>query len=246
MSAINPPDKAFILAAGKGTRLRPHTDTMPKPMVDIAGKSIIKRTIEKLAAAGVNKIVINTHHLADVIESHLSAFSFPEIIISREDALLDTGGGIKKVISHFGKDPFFVINGDALWDDAPGENAFTRLADRWDNATMDILLLLEPKEYMAPSQFVGDYHLLPDGAAIRAKDKTGNHMFAGIRIAHPRIFDGVPDGVFSFLQLMDAAESAGRLYALPHNGAWYHISTPEDLADANRIFQSREAGIKGA
>ncbi len=220
-------DRAFILAAGKGTRLRPYTDTMPKPMVPIAGASIIMRTVEKLRAAGVKKIIVNTHHLADVIESHLAEIKDPQIIISREEELLDTGGGVKRALPHFGSDPFFIVNGDALWDDA----------------RMDILLFLEPKSKMAESQFVGDYHLMPDGSAIRAKDKAGTHMFAGVRLAHPRIFKDSPDGAFSFLHLMDAAENAGRLYAMPHNAAWYHISTPEDLQDADRIFRAREKGV---
>lgn len=232
-------DSAFILAAGKGTRLRPHTDTMPKPMVPIAGTSIIMRTIEKLRGAGVKKIIVNTHHLADVIESHLAQIQDPQIIISREEELLDTGGGVKHALHHFGDAPFFIVNGDALWDEVEGENVFSKLSALWNDATMDVLLFLEPKSKMAESQFVGDYHLMPDGAAIRAKDKAGTHMFAGVRLAHPRIFQDAPDSAFSFLHLMDAAENAGRLYAMPHNGAWYHISTPEDLEDADRIFRAR-------
>ncbi len=236
-------DRAFILAAGKGTRLRPYTDTIPKPMVPIAGASIIMRTVEKLRAAGVKKIIVNTHHLADVIESHLAEIKDPQIIISREEELLDTGGGVKRALPHFGSDPFFIVNGDALWDELESENIFSKLSTLWDDARMDILLFLEPKSKMAESQFVGDYHLMPDGSAIRAKDKAGTHMFAGVRLAHPRIFKDSPDGAFSFLHLMDAAENAGRLYAMPHNAAWYHISTPEDLQDADRIFRAREKGV---
>lgn len=239
------PDKAFILAAGMGTRLRPHTDIMPKPMVPVAGKSIIRRTIEKLAAAGVGDIVVNTHYLPETIESHLAQTTGMRIHISREDELLNTGGGIKKALHYFGNDPFYIVNGDALWDDLAGENVFTRLAHIWDAANMDILLFLEPKPLMKASQFVGDYTLRPDGQAVRSKDKSGDHMFAGVRIAHPRIFAGAPDGAFSFLDLMDAAEKAGRLYAMPHNAAWYHISTPEDLAETDRIFRGRGEGGGG-
>lgn len=232
------PDKAFILAAGKGTRLRPHTDTMPKPMVDIAGTSIIKRTIEKLKDVGVQDIVINLHHLGDVLEDHLKSVKTPRIIFSPETELLETGGGIKLGLHHFNGEPFYIINGDALWDD--GEKcALSKLSSMWDAEKMDILLLLQPITAMIGGA-VGDYHLAQDGRAARAKDKAGAYMFAGIRIAHPRIFEGSPDGAFSFLSLMDKAEEQGRLYAMPHTANWYHISTPEDLEAVNALFKSRQ------
>lgn len=230
------PTRAFILAAGKGTRLRPHTDTMPKPMVDIAGTSIIRRTIAKLAEAGVTEIVVNIHHLGDVLEAHLKDVKDARIILSREEDLLETGGGIKKALHHFGDEPFYIINGDALWDE--GEiPALEKLAHSW-NDKMDILLLLQPTQRMELTGAVGDYHLV-EGKARRAKDKSGDHMFAGIRIAHPRIFDGSPDGAFSFLTLMDKAEEQRRLYGLAHSGHWYHISTPEDLQSVNDAFRMR-------
>jgi len=235
----NKPAKAFILAAGMGTRLRPYTDTIPKPMVDIAGKSIIHRTLEKLAASGVVEVIVNLHHLAPVMENHLVNVRHPKIILSHEDSLLDTGGGIKKALHYFGDDPFCIINGDALWDekDLP---ALDRLADAWDGEKMDILLMLEPVGLMTRTGAVGDYFIDDDEKARRAKDRSGDHMFAGIRIAHPRIFEGSPDGPFSFLTLMDQAEQAGRLYAVPHNAEWYHISTPEDLQRVDATFRARE------
>lgn len=232
----NKPTRAFILAAGKGTRLRPHTDTMPKPMVDIAGTSIIRRTIAKLVQAGVTDIVVNLHHLGDVLEDHLKEVKGVNIILSREEELLETGGGIKKALHHFGDEPFYIINGDALWDE--GEvPALEKLAQVWSD-DMDILLLLQPTRRMELTGAVGDYRL-NGGKASRAKDKSGDHMFAGVRIAHPRIFEGLPDGAFSFLSLMDRAEEQGRLYGLVHSGHWYHISTPEDLQSVNEAFGKR-------
>lgn len=235
------PRRAFVLAAGKGTRLRPYTDAMPKPMVSVGGKSLIKRTLEKLAAAGVEDVVINLHHLGPVLEDHLKYIERPKIIFSREEELLETGGGIKKALSHFGEEPFFIINGDALWDEGPHGPVFSRLASLWNGEKMDILLFLEPKEKMPVTEFVGDYHLNEEGRAIRAKDKSGGYMFAGVRIAHPRIFTGSPDGAFSFLSLMDKAESEGRLSGMAHDAAWYHISTPEDLTAVDALFRIRES-----
>lgn len=143
---------------------------------------------------------------------------------------------LKKALHHFGNEPFYIVNGDALWDegDIP---ALKKLALFW-NENMDILLLLQPTQRMELTGAVGDYHL-KDGKAIRAKDKSGDHMFAGIRIAHPRIFDGSPEGAFSFLTLMDKSESQGKLYGLAHSGNWYHISTPEDLKSVNDAFRNR-------
>jgi N-acetyl-alpha-D-muramate 1-phosphate uridylyltransferase len=238
---MNKPKKAFILAAGKGTRLRPHTDSMPKPMVPIAGRSIIKRTIEKLAAEGVEKIVINLHHLGDVLEDHLKDITTPKIIFSQEDELLETGGGLKKAIHYFGNEPYYIINGDALWDEGADASALSKMAALWDAEKMDILLFLEPKDKMILTEFVGDYHATADGKLTRAKDKNGAYMFAGLRIAHPRIFDQSPDGAFSFLQLMDKAEARGRLYGHVHDAEWYHISTPEDLAAVDAAFRQKGA-----
>lgn len=232
------PKKAFILAAGKGTRLRPYTDTIPKPMVEIAGKSIIRRTLEKLSNAGVNNVVVNLYHLGDVMEAHLKDITTPAITLSQETELLETGGGIKKALVHFGDDPFYIINGDALWTDGPID-AFTRLVQQWDTQKMDILLFLLPKENAHITEFVGDYDLLPDGRAIRSKTKTGNYMFAGIRIAKPQIFRESPDGAFSFLSLMDQAEENGTLYGMAHDARWYHISTPEDLERVNAEYKDK-------
>ncbi len=234
------PDKAFILAAGMGSRLRPYTDTMPKPMVDIGGTSIIKRTLAKLEEAGVQNVVVNTHYLADIIEAHLSDVKTPNIIFSREEDLLDTGGGIKKALHHFNGQPFYIINGDALWEDT-SVPALENLFRHWNEDAMDMLLLLQPVDGMSLTNGVGDYHLLENGRAERSKDKSGSHMFAGIRIAHPRIFEGVTDTTFSFLMLMDKAEQQGRLYGIEHDGAWHHISTPAELEAVDRHLRKGPA-----
>lgn len=235
----NKPKKAFILAAGKGTRLRPHTDMMPKPMVPIAGRSIIKRTIQKLADVGVEEIVINLHHLADVLKDHLKDVAHPKIILSYEEELLETGGGLKKALGHFGSQPYYIINGDALWDEGPNDSILKRLADLWDASTMDILQMVQPKDGMSLTGFVGDYDMDENGHLTRSKEKQGAFMFGGIRIAHPRIFEGSPDGAFSFLQLMDKAQERGRLYGIAHDAEWYHISTPEDLAAVDAAFRQK-------
>lgn len=219
-----------------GTRLRPYTDSMPKPMVSINGKSIIHRAIEKLKYDGVKEIVINLHYLGDVLKAHLNDVKDVNIILSVEDELMNTGGGIKRALHHFNDDPFYCINGDALWDDDADESALSRLANYWDEKKMDHALLLEPKDLMIGG-FVGDYDQNPSGHIKRNSEKKGKYMFAGIQILHPRIFENSPDDAFSLLSLMDKSQSQIRLYGLIHNAPWYHISTPKDLEDVDALFK---------
>lgn len=230
----NPVTSAFIMAAGHGTRMRPLTDTMPKPMVAVGGKPLINHIIEKLTEAGVNNITINTHYLNQVIEKHIKSINRPQINISHEPVLLDTGGGIKKALQHIGDSVFYHINGDAFWtDNAQGTTALSRLSEAWDDSAMDILMLLIPVAHMTLTEGVGDYDIMPDGRAVRSKNKSGQFMFTGIRLTHPRIFKFVQDEIFSFLPPMDEAEKQGRLHAIIHDGEWHHISTPRDVESIN-------------
>ena len=233
--------QAFILAAGEGRRLKPYTDQMPKPMVPVNGQPILQHTLDHLAAAGVQDIIINTFHkgqvIKDFVEDHHNDLS---IYLSEEEALLNTGLGIKRVLHRMKSRPFFVINGDAFWTNGPEEEALCQLENAWDPQEMDILLLLQPVNAMTLTKGVGDYIVDQQGRAQRQKDQAGDYMFAGIRICKPEIFDETPDTPFSFLDLMDQAESKGRLFALIHDGEWHHISTPGDL---ERVNESLAAGM---
>ncbi len=227
------PDHAFILAAGKGTRLRPHTDHCPKPLVSVGGRPIIDYTLDRLEEAGVRTVVVNLHHMADKLAEHLSRRTGLTIILSFEEELLDTGGGVRRALPHLGANPFYVIAGDALWTEGPSGSALAHLAREWDPTKMDILTLMEPLTRMTLTKGVGDYDLLPDGRVKRRADKGGAYMWTNIRLNSPDIFSNMPEGRFSFLELMDRAEAAGRFYALIHDGLWHHISTPEDLERVN-------------
>lgn len=224
------PDRAFILAAGKGTRLKPYTDYVPKPMTEIAGKSLVMHALDRLEAAGVERAVINLHYKAQLLENHLRHRPAPpQLVFSHEKELMDTGGGIKKALPALGANPFFAISGDSLWTEGPGETALSRMAQAWDGNKMDLLLLLQPVEKMTLTQGVGDYDIGPDGKAVRSRDKKGAYMWTSVRLCKPDLFADSPDGPFSFLTLMDRAESQGRLSALVHDGDWHHISTADDL-----------------
>lgn len=231
------PTHAFILAAGMGTRLRPYTDTTPKPLVPVGGKPMIEHTLDKLAAAGVSDVTINIHYMADQFKTRLAGRSAPRITFSEESSLLDTGGGIRTALHTMGGKPFFCFSGDTLWEDGPSGDTLTNLAAAWDDSAMDLLLLLQPRDKMTVTAGSGDYAIGPDGKPHLTLDKSGPYFWPSIRIIHPRLFDGTAENTkFSFLDLMKKAESAGRLGALVHDGTCHHISTPDDLKAVNAHF----------
>lgn len=248
MSHFIKPHKAFILAAGMGTRMKPYTDFCPKPMVQIANRSIIYRIIDKLVFEGVQEIVINLHYMAEILREHIEQYQFflsDQISIkfhfSYEDSLLNTGGGIKKALHYFsGDDPFYVIAGDSLWLDGPNESALMRLCRSWEANSMDILTLLEPVQRMVLTQGIGDYDLLPNGRAIRSLDKRGSYMWTNIRLNRPSILEEIPEQAFSFLRVMDLAQDRGRLFAIEHDGEWHHISSAADVDTVDAYFKTHQ------
>lgn len=235
---VSYPDKAFIMAAGRGNRLRPHTDTLPKPLVPVAGRPIIDHVIDSVTGAGVRDITVNLHYMADKLTQHLTGHrSGAHFTLSPEPVLMDTGGGVRNALHTMGDGPFYVVSGDSFWTDGPQGNALKRMAQAWDPARMDLLLLLQPLARLHTGHAVGDYDLLPDGRCVRSRTQTGMHMWTSVRICDSRLFADTPDTPFSFLTLMDRAESHGRLFALVHDGEWYHITTPDDLTRIDAALQ---------
>jgi MurNAc alpha-1-phosphate uridylyltransferase len=236
MSAM--PRRAMVLAAGLGQRMRPITDTMPKPMIEIGGRALIDRALDSLAAAGVETCVVNTHYLGDMLAAHLADRTAPRIVLSPETELLDTGGGVKKALAHFGDEPFYTVNGDALWLDGPSP-MLTRLTRHWDPARMDALLLLHPAvaAHGYDSSAMGDYHMTPDGRAHwRGRSGVAPFVFAGVTICDRRLYDAAPEGPFSQLVLWNRAEERERLYGLRHDGEFFHVGTPAALEDTEAYF----------
>lgn len=228
---ISVPTRAMVLAAGLGTRLRPLTDTVPKPMVKVAGRPMIDTVIDRLAAIGVAEIVVNTHHLAEVIESHLRARQQPRIAFSREPDILETGGGIRKALPLLGDLPFYVVNGKIVWLNGKVD-ALIRLAEAWDDGRMDGLLLLQPTVTAIGYNGPGDFHIDQIGRLRRRREwEVAPFVYAGIQILHPRLFQGAPDGAFSLNVLYDRAIESERLFGLRHDGEWFHVSTPQQLAE---------------
>ncbi len=233
--------RAFIFAAGEGRRLKPYTESVPKPMVHIAGKPILDHTFRHLETVGISKVAMNSFYKKEAIRAFVRDYQgLIDISLSEEDELLNTGLGLKRALPTMGGKPFYAINGDAFWTDkaGEGENALERLAEAWSPEIMDILLLLQPVSNMILTKGVGDYALDKQGRAIRQKDQAGDYMFAGIRICKPEIFENTPESPFGFLDLMDRAEAQGRLFGVVHTGDWHHISTPDDLERVNEAFSA--------
>lgn len=222
------PRTAMVLAAGRGERLRPITDATPKPLIEVGGRTMLDRTLDALAAAGVETAVVNVWHLADKIVKHLENRVAPRVVVSREETLLDTGGGTLKALPLLGNSPFYTVSPKQLWRDR-GKPALHRLAEAFDPARMDGLLLLQPLEKATGFEGAGDFALAPNGRLSR----RGPYAYTSLQIIHPRLLDDAPhDGPFSFNLLWDKAISAGRLYGLVHEGDWCHVSTHAGLAAA--------------
>jgi N-acetyl-alpha-D-muramate 1-phosphate uridylyltransferase len=226
------PRQAVVLAAGLGTRMRPLTDARPKPLLEVAGLTLLDRILDRLEEAGVELVAVNTYHLAGQIHAHLSGRRSPKIVFSDETELLETGGGVRRALGLLKPEPFLVVNGDELWLDGP-QPALQRLSRAFDSERMDALLLLHPTAFIANYEGRGDYFLDPNGRLQRRREgRVAPFLFAGMEMFHPRLFDGAPDGAFSLNLLYDRAEADGKLYGLRHDGELFHISTPADLAYA--------------
>jgi MurNAc alpha-1-phosphate uridylyltransferase len=229
------PRHGMILAAGLGLRMRPLTETLPKPLISVAGRTLLDRAIDHLEKAGVENVIVNAHYLAEKVEAHVRRRSSPRIVLSVETERLETGGGVARALPLLGGSAFFVVNGDALWIDGL-RPTIAALAAAWNDERMDGLLLLHSTVTAHGYDGMGDFLLAPDGRLTRRPERTmAPYMFAGVQILHPRLFDGAPDGPFSLNVLFDRSMEAGRLFGVAHEGAWFHVGTPEDLAVAERL-----------
>ncbi|MEA1833967.1 nucleotidyltransferase family protein [Methylobacterium durans] len=225
---------AFVLAAGLGKRMRPVTATLPKPLVEVAGKALLDHALDRAAEGGITRAVVNVHWLADLIEGHLARRDgLPEITVSDERAaLLETGGGVRKALDLVGADPFVVFNSDSFWLEGPEPN-LARLIAKWDPAAMDILLLVAPTATSLGYEGAGDFVMDPDGRLERRGEReVAPFIYAGVAILKPELFAGTPEGSFSLNLLFDRAIARERLYGLRLDGQWLHVGTPEAIAAA--------------
>ena len=231
----------MVLAAGLGKRLRPITDTLPKPLVKIGGKAMIDWGLDTLEAAGVTKAVVNVHYLADQIHAHLAARALPRIVFSDErEALLESGGGIVNALPLLGAEPIFLINSDTFWLEDEGSN-LSRLAEMFHSESMDILLLLVRPEQATGYEGKGDFDMDMSNRLRRPlPDETVPFVYAGAAVIHPRVFNGAASEPHSLNRQFNKALADGRLFGMPMQGQWLTVGTPDAIPAAEEVVRKRK------
>lgn len=232
----------MVLAAGLGKRMRPITDTTPKPLIKVWNKTLLDHGLDALKQAGVQRAVVNVHYLADQVETHLQQRLNPKIIISDErNTLLDSGGGIKKALGLLGQSPFYLLNADSFWIEGCRPNLQT-MAQVWDLEKMDILLLVATMDRAVGFDGKGDFFMDTSGLLTRrGEQKMAPYVYAGAALVSPAIFDETPDGAFSINQLFDRAIERERLFGMQMDGLWLHVGTPEAIVEAEQAIAKSAA-----
>ncbi len=232
------PQIAMVFAAGMGSRMRPVTDTVPKPLVEIGGRPMLDHMLDRLHDAGVSRAIVNVHYRADQIERHLAHRTAPHVTISDErDKLLDQGGGIRKVLGSLGRDPFLVCNTDALWIEGP-RPSLPRLFTDWDPERMDVLLLVASSVTSVGVDWPGDFTMASDGRlSRRAEGGVAPFVYAGVGLMKPDLFDGIDEDVFRLAPFFFRAAEQGRLFGTRLEGTWLHVGTPGAIAEAEAALE---------
>lgn len=236
------PKTAMVLAAGEGKRMRPLSETVPKPLVEVGGRALIDHCLDGLVSAGIETAVVNVHHLADKVEAHLAKRTAPKIVVSDErDTRLETGGGVKRALPLLGAEPFLLRNADSFWIEGVRPNLLW-LAGAWDAGRMDALLLLASTVHTAGYSGRGDFVLHKDGRLSRRPERAVvPFVYAGAAILSPSLFEDTPDGAFSLNLLFDRAIAAGRLFGARLDGLWINVETPAAIAAADAAIAASAA-----
>jgi MurNAc alpha-1-phosphate uridylyltransferase len=236
------PHSAMVLAAGLGTRMRPLTEATAKPLLRLGGRTLLDHALDHLVQAGVQTVVVNAHWHADAMAAHLSSRPLPpRTVLLREERLLETGGGVRAALAELGNDPFYVVNGDAFWLNGP-MLALHRLAAAFD-ATVDGILLVHRTSHVHADVGFGDFALDKWGTPRRRQQREiVPYIYAGVQLIRPSLLHEIPEAAFSMNRVWDVALAAGRLRAVVHDGIWFHLSTPPDLAEAEQILEARVTG----
>ncbi len=234
------PTSAMLLAAGLGTRMRPLTTSIPKPLLPLGGRPLIDHALDHLTQAGVQTVVVNAFWQAERLAAHLATRTRPHIVLRRETALLETGGGVRAALDDLGPAPFYIVNGDAFWLNGP-HPALARLAEVFDPARLDVVLLVYRTAQVHADVGFGDFMVDKWGGLRRRTEReVVPYIYAGLQLVSPALFAGAPDGPFSMNVLWDRAIAADRVRAVVHDGLWFHLSTPGDLSDAESALQLRQ------
>lgn len=238
-----PPRDAMILAAGLGTRMRPLTGATAKPLLPLGGRSLIDHALDRLQAAGVERVVVNTHWQAERLEAHLRARAAPAVTIRREPDLLDTGGAVAAALAcGLLGEAFFTVNGDSVWLDGPTP-ALARLAAAFDPDEADAVLLVHRTFQVHSEVGTGDFAIDGWGTPRRPRAREiVPYVYAGVQLATPTLFRDAGPAPFGLNQPWDRAIAAGRLRCVVHDGLWFHLSRPQDLCEAESALLAQETG----
>jgi MurNAc alpha-1-phosphate uridylyltransferase len=232
------PETAMVMAAGLGKRMRPLTATRPKPLIEVAGRTLLDRALDGVAAAGIGHAVVNAHYFADQIEAAVKARTAPAAIdVSDERGqLLETGGGIAKALPLIRGAAFYTINADNMWIDGPVDT-LRLLAARWDPAAMDALLLLVPLARAHGYEGRGDFHMDGLGRLTpRAGMRMAPFVYSGVQIIARHLFDGEPVEPFTMWRAWAKAMATGRMHGLSHPGLWFHVGTPASIGETEALL----------
>jgi MurNAc alpha-1-phosphate uridylyltransferase len=245
-------NQAMLMAAGLGKRLRPITERIPKPMVEIAGKSLVERTLEKLHAQKINKIVINLHYRAELLRKFIENLEVAkdlEIIFSDEAEQLEAGG-IVKALPYFDSKPFYLLNSDFIWFDH-GVSMLAALNNRWDETKMDCLLAVKKLSEIPCYSSLGDFDLDDEGQLYRKTNRMElPYVFCSSMILAPSLFTDLKVEKFSFFRdfifpkKMDANGKLARVYGLVADIDWFHIGTVEELEWTESYFRKKEMTLQ--
>ncbi len=225
----------MVLAAGFGTRMGPLTKYRPKPLLEVAARTLIDRTLDLVASAGISRAIVNLHYMGDMIRAHLAGRKVPEILFSEEQpAILDTGGGVARALPQLGPGAFFVLNTDVIW---LGPNPLEVLSAAW-RPGLDALMLLVPRARARAHAGQGDFKLIAEGGPLRrrGKSETAPFVYGGAQILTPAAFAGLPAGAFSLNLVWDRLIATGRLAGVTYPGVWVDVGTPPGLAEAERML----------
>jgi MurNAc alpha-1-phosphate uridylyltransferase len=238
--------RAILLAAGLGSRMRPLTDTIPKPLLTLGGRALLDHALDRLAAAGVGRVVVNAHWHADKLALHLARRQPPPVtILRREDDLLDTGGAViaalqQGLLGHEGE-PFFVVNSDSVWLDGP-----VPTLDRMNGVLrpdLDAVILVHRTFQVHAEIGYGDFFLDSWGLPRRRREREiAPYIYAGITLARPHLFDGFAEKTVSMNQVWDKAIASRKIIAVVHDGLWFHLTRPDDLQEAEHALAAQLTG----
>jgi MurNAc alpha-1-phosphate uridylyltransferase len=236
------PHSAMVLAAGRGTRMGPLTETTAKPLLKLGGRTLLDHALDHLANEGVAVAAVNAHWQADAVAAHLAQRREPpRTVLLREANLLDTGGAVRAALPVLGTDPFFVVNGDAFWLNGP-LSALHRLTRALED-DVDGVLLVHRSSHVHAEVGYGDFALDKWGIPRRRREReVVPYVYSGLQLIRPKLLADAPEGAFSMNRIWDRAMEKFRLRAVVHDGIWFHLSTPPDLQEAEQILAARITG----